>query len=190
VATLRHYPQFWNIETDRSGNPVSADVRVAAHQVWPVVLREVHWRCGDESEAAEIIEQAMLQTSRYLNRPGSAGPVQSMPGLVLTISRRLLRRRSRNWPRFQCLNWGNQRALSVADWEDQANRAILVRELTSRLSHESARILTLRMGEYGWEEIALILNTTVSAAKNRFWRELGSLKAAASRPRTAFRKSA
>jgi DNA-directed RNA polymerase specialized sigma24 family protein len=176
MATPHRYPQFWNIETDASGKPVSAAVHLAAHQVWPIVLREVQRRCGDEIEAADIIEKAMLQTSVYLEQLGSAGPVKDMSGLVLTIARRLLRRRLRKWPRFLRMECENRPGLSVAHWEEQANRAILVGELVSRLSKEAVRILELRMADYSWGAIALILNATVPAVKNRFWREIGILK--------------
>jgi DNA-directed RNA polymerase specialized sigma24 family protein len=189
MATPHRYPQFWNVETDASGKPVSAAVHLAAHQVWPIVLREVQRRCGDEIEAADIIEKAMLQTSVYLEQLGSAGPVKNLPGLVLTIARRLLRRRSRKWPRFVRMECENRPGLSVAHWEEQANRAILVGELVSRLSKEAVRILELRMADYSWGAIALLLNTTVPAVKNRFWREIGSLKTNTTLPSAGSRKS-
>jgi len=176
MATPHRYPQFWNIETDTSGKPVSAAVHLASNQVWPIVLREVQRRSGDEIEAADIIEKAMLQTSAYLEQLGSAGPVKNMPGLVLTIARRLLRRRSKQWPRFLRTECEDLPDLSVAYWEEQANRAILVGELVSRLSKEVVRILELRMAEYSWGAIALLLHTTVPAVRNRFWREVGRLK--------------
>jgi DNA-directed RNA polymerase specialized sigma24 family protein len=181
MAMQHRYPQFWNVETDASGKPISAAVHLAAHQVWPIVLREVQRRCGDEIEAADLIEKAMLQTSVYLEQLGSAGAVKNMPGLVLTIARRLLRRSSRKWPGFLRMECEN-RGLSVVNWEEQANRAILVSELVSRLSEEAVRILELRMAEYSWAAIALLLNTTVPAVKNRFWREVGSLKTNATLP--------
>jgi DNA-directed RNA polymerase specialized sigma24 family protein len=176
MAMPHRYPEFWNIETDASGKPVSAAVHLAAHQVWPIVLREVQRRCGDEIEAADIIEKAMLQTSVYLEQLGSSGAVKSMPGLVLTIARRLLRRRSRKWPRFLRMECENRPGLHVVNWEEQTNRAILVGELVSRLSKDTLRILELRVAEHSWGAIALLLNTTVPAVKNRFWREIGSLK--------------
>jgi DNA-directed RNA polymerase specialized sigma24 family protein len=177
------------LKADPSGKPVSAAVHLAAHQVWPIVLREVQRRCGDEIEAADIIEKAMLQTSVYLEQLGSAGPVKNLPGLVLTIARRLLRRRSRKWPRFVRMECENRPGLSVAHWEEQANRAILVGELVSRLSKEAVRILELRMADYSWGAIALLLNTTVPAVKNRFWREIGSLKTNTTLPSAGSRKS-
>ena len=189
MATPHRYPQFWNIETDASGKPVSAAVHLAAHQAWPIVLREVQRRCGDEIEAADIIENAMLQTSLYIEQLGSAGPVKNMPGLVLTIARRLLRRRSRKWPRFLGVEYENRPSLNLAHWEEQANRAILVGELVSRLSNEAVRMLELRMEEYSWRDIALLLNTTVPAVKNRFWREVDSVKTNTTLPLAGSRRS-
>jgi DNA-directed RNA polymerase specialized sigma24 family protein len=189
MATPHRYPQFWNIETDASGKPVSAAVHLAAHQVWPIVLREVQRRCGDEIEAADLIEKAMLQTSVYLEQLGSAGAFENMPGLVLTIARCLLRRRSRKWPRFLRMERENRPGLSVVNWEEQANRAILVGELVSRLSRDAVRILELRVAEYSWGAIALLLNTTVPAVKNRFWREIGNLKTNTTLPSAGSRKS-
>jgi DNA-directed RNA polymerase specialized sigma24 family protein len=189
MAMQHRYPQFWNVETDASGKPISAAVHLAAHQVWPIVLREVQRRCGDEIEAADLIEKAMLQTSVYLEQLGSAGAVKNMPGLVLTIARRLLRRSSRKWPGFLRMECENRPGLSVVNWEEQANRAILVSELVSRLSEEAVRILELRMAEYSWAAIALLLNTTVPAVKNRFWREIGILKTDITLTSAGFRMS-
>jgi DNA-directed RNA polymerase specialized sigma24 family protein len=189
MTTPHRYPQFWNIETDASGKPISAAVHLAAHQVWPIVLREVQRRCGDEIEAADLIEKAMLQTSVYLEQLGSAGAVKNMPGLVLTIARRLLRRISRKWPLLMGVEYQNRPSLIVAHWEEQANRAILVGQLVSRLSNEAVRILELRMAEYSWGDIALLLNTTIPAVKNRFWREVGSVKTNTTLPLAGSRMS-
>jgi hypothetical protein len=189
MAMQHRYPQFWNIETDASGKPISAAVHLAAHQVWPIVLREVQHRCGDEIEAADLIEKAMLQTSVYLEQLGSAGAVKNMPGLVLTIARRLLRRRSRKWPRFLRMECEKRPGLNVASWEEQADRAILVGEIVSRLSKDTLRILELRVAEHSWAAIAILLNTTVPAVKNRFWREIGSLKTNTTLPSAGSRKS-
>jgi hypothetical protein len=183
------YPQFWNIETDASGKPISAAVHLAAHQVWPIVLREVQRRWGDEIEAADLIEKAMLQTSVYLEQLGCAGAVKNMPGLMLTIARRLLRRRSKKWPGFLRMECDNRPGLRVVNWEEQANRAILVGELVSRLSKDTIRILELRVAEHSWGAIALLLNTTVPAVKNRFWREIASLKTNTTLPSAGSRKS-
>lgn len=183
MAIPHIYPRFWNIETDASGKPVPAAVRLAAHQVWRIVLREVRGRRGDETEAAEIIETAMLQASAYIEQLGPGRAVQNMPGLVLTISRRLLRRRARKWRRFERLEGGNQPGLRVANWEDQANGAILLRELVSGLSKEGVRIVALRLRECNWQAIARVLNSTVPAVKNRFWREVENLRMKITQPR-------
>jgi hypothetical protein len=45
------------------------------------------------------------------------------------------------------------------------------------------------MADYSWGAIALLLNTTVPAVKNRFWREIGSLKTNTTLPSAGSGKS-
>lgn len=176
MATRHTRPQFWDRETDLEGKTMRPDVRLAAREVWPIIRREVYRRYGDDTEAAEIIERAVLQTSTYLDRIGAGALDANKPALLLTISRRLLRRRAPRWRCFQSLdreNWSDPR---TASWEADANSSILLREFAGQLSKESARVLTLRIEERTWRAIAATLNTTVPAVKNRFWREIGNLK--------------
>src|SRR3989442_323259 len=93
-------PPWWDREVDeRSGTPIRADVREAAHRVWQWACARVRRAFGDEGDAAELLESAVNSVARYLNR-NNISLNESDPSGLLTVAfyrslQRLLRRRGR-----------------------------------------------------------------------------------------------
>ena len=73
MATPHRYPEFWNIETDASGKPVSAAVHLAAHQAWPIVLREVQRRGSLESAVVQLRRGATAKMEEFFERLAASG---------------------------------------------------------------------------------------------------------------------
>ena len=64
-------PVWWDKEVDAAGRPIRLDVRGAAHQIWDAARRQAQHLLGDASEAPELMENAVAQVSRYLDRSGA-----------------------------------------------------------------------------------------------------------------------
>jgi len=58
-------PMWWDREVDEQGRPIRADVRRAAHELWPEAVRRVRRTLSDPAEAAELMEITVLQISHH-----------------------------------------------------------------------------------------------------------------------------
>jgi hypothetical protein len=79
-------PVWWDRELDSTGRPIRPDVRGAAHQIWENACRRVQALLGDASEAPELMEKAVVQVSRYLDRTGAGLFAQNTTGVLMCAS--------------------------------------------------------------------------------------------------------
>lgn len=167
-------PRWWDRDVDDRGIPLRADVRQAAHQVWPDACRRVRSLLGEGAEAAELMEGAVLYLSHYLDRnkvPPFSVHVASL--LNLRFSQEL-RRRSARLRRFRSVVGSDGiESLAVAgDWVEEVNRHLDFEKLLSHLSQRNRRIITMRGLGHDWNEIGKRLRIAPSTARNGFWREI------------------
>src|SRR6266851_735704 len=85
-------PVWWDKEVDAAGRPIRLDVRTAAHQIWDSARRQAQHLLGDVSEAPELMENAVAQVSRYLDRTGADLFTQNTAGILMCAICRSLRR--------------------------------------------------------------------------------------------------
>ncbi len=173
ASTPERHP-WWDRETDESGRIIRADVRESAHTVFARVAIHARSVLGDDCDAPQLLESAVAAVSRYLDK--NCVPLYSadLAGLVLVAFHRLTRRLGRQRGRLQPI--GDSSVLSemlrAPDQGEQIERHILLQQLARKLSDRTRGILRLKLAGYEWEEIAEIMKTTSSAARNSFWREL------------------
>ena len=74
---------WWDKEADAAGRPIRVDVRTAAHQIWDAARRQTQHLLGDASEAPEVMENAVAQVSRYLDRSGADLFTQNTAGILM-----------------------------------------------------------------------------------------------------------
>lgn len=79
----RNAPVWWDREFDSSGRQIRADVRTAAHEIWPSACRQARSLLGDVSDVAEFMEQLVVQVSQYLDRAKAESFSQNTRGILM-----------------------------------------------------------------------------------------------------------
>src|SRR5208282_884321 len=175
-------PVWWDKEVDAAGRPIRLDVRTAAHQIWDAARRQAQHLLGDASEASEVMENAVAQVSRYLDRGGADLFTQNTAGILMCAICRSLRRYARKLSRLELV--GGSTELSerriAPDWTALVELRLDLERLTRNLNDKSQTMLDLRRSGFDWKEIASVLRMTDVAARAAFWREVkrAKLKAA------------
>ena len=175
-------PVWWDKEVDAAGRPIRLDVRTAAHQIWDAARRQAQHLLGDASEAPELMENAVAQVSRYLDRSGADLFTQNTAGILMCAICRSLRRYARKLNRLELL--GGSTELSerriAPDWTALVELRLDLERLTRNLNDKSRTMLDLRRSGFDWKEIADVLQMTDIAARAAFWREVKRAKSKAS----------
>jgi hypothetical protein len=165
---------WWDREADYTGRAIRPDVRLAAHEVWREACRRTEAILADNGHASELMESCVTQVSRYLDRQGSPLYSQQMNGLVMLAFTRSLRRRAARFKRLRTVGGTEELSTYQADarWSLQVEARIDLENIVRRLSETSRTMLALRYAGYDWQEIAHLLDMSVTRARNNFWREI------------------
>jgi DNA-directed RNA polymerase specialized sigma24 family protein len=165
---------WWDRDIDCTGRVIRADVRQAGHRIWGKARYQVRSTCGDDAEAAWLMESAVERISRYLDRKAVPLFSSDFRWLLLTAFCRLLRRYARKLERLTLV--GNVSDLPEPDlernWAERANGRADLTKILRRLSPRSCTIFSLRVAGFTWREIADALGTEELAIKRSFWREI------------------
>ena len=167
-------PVWWDRDCDSASRPIRPDVRAAAHQIWDSACRRVRSLLGDASEAPELMENAVAQVSRYLDRTGAGPFTQNTTGILMCAFCRSLRRYALKLKRPQLVGGSAE----FSEWRTAHNWSALVElwldleKLGSDVSHKTRFMLGLRARGFDWKEIAGVLHMTDTAARTAFWREV------------------
>lgn len=167
---------WWDREVDSHGQPIRSDVRSAGRDLWAQACRQTMAALGDRGPAAELMENAIAQVSRYLDRAGA--PMSSRKhGLVMVAFRRALDRYRTKLSRLELVGGSHElsKCGSSHNWIAQADVHLELERLVRRLSPRNAEILMLRAAGFEWREIASLFSESSANLRNRFWREIGRL---------------
>jgi len=169
---------WWDNDVDRTGRPIRADVRAAAHSIWDKACGRVQTILGDMSDAPELMERCVEQVSRYLDRTGAGLFTQNTQGILMCAFCRALRRYATRLQRLQFV--GGSADLSdrqfAPDWAALADLRLDLERLAPSLTRKCRTMLRLRSGGSDWKEIAEVLQMTDIAARAAFWREVKRAK--------------
>ncbi len=168
---------WWDRDVDQAGRPIRADVRLAGHEIWEQACRRTRAEVADHAPAAELMETAVAQVSRYLDRIGA--PLSSRKhGLLMVAFCRSLRRYASRSERLELAGASSELANRIADecWVARANTRLDLENVVRQLSDRNANVLLLKAAGYEWKEIATLLGTSVAGVRNGFWREIRRIR--------------
>src|SRR5215469_3521893 len=103
---------WWDRDVDQAGRRIWPDVRLAGHEIWKRACKRTRAAVGEHGPAAELMESAVGQVSRYLDRIGA--PLSSRKHVLLTVAfSRALRRYAAKSARLHLV--GDELFCSIAD---------------------------------------------------------------------------
>lgn len=168
---------WWDRDYDASGRPIRPDVRSAARDLWAQACRQTMAAFDDHGLAAELMEYAVAQVSRYLDRIGA--PMTSRKhGLVMVAFTRALGRYRAKSGRLEFVGGSGELAerANAKSWVAQANARLELENMVRRLSRRNADVLMLRAAGYEWKDLATLFGVSAAALRNAFWREIDRLR--------------
>ena len=177
MACARRILAWWDRELDHAGRPIRPDVRLAGHEIWEQACRRTQVLLADQSPAAELMENTVVQVSRYLDRIGA--PLSTRKhGLVLVAFCRALRRYAAKSSRLELVGGSGELSNHTGDnaWVRRVNARLDFEKIVRQLSERNAAVLTLRAAEYEWKEIAELFGVSTATIRNSFWREIEKIR--------------
>jgi DNA-directed RNA polymerase specialized sigma24 family protein len=178
MTRLGSRPSWWDVEVDRAGRAIRADVRAAAHEIWGRACSRAESVLGDRAEAPELMENSVAQVSRYLDRAGAPLGSQSTEGLLMVTFHRALQRYAGKVRRLETVGGTGELSgwLPDNEWATHIDARLDLEKIVRHLSERSCTVLALRDAGYEWKEIAQMLRISVPAAKNGLLRDLRRVK--------------
>lgn len=167
-------PLWWDRDSDRMGRPIRADVRQAAHEIWPQACSQARAVLGDDADAAELMEASVDRVSHYLNRQAAPLFSANVAGLLTTAFRRQLQKRWLKQQRLELVGGTGdlEERYYGPDWSRDVERALDLKKIIHRLSQRGNRILLRRRDGIDWRSIGEELGISEQTAQNSFWREV------------------
>jgi DNA-directed RNA polymerase specialized sigma24 family protein len=168
---------WWDRGFDASGRAIRPDARSAGRDLWEQACKQTIAAIHDVGPAAELMENAVAQVSRYLDRTGA--PLSPRKhGLLMVVFCRALRRYAAKSARLELLGGTNDVSGRTVDdgWLARTNARLELERIVRQLSDRNAEVLMLRAAGFEWKQIAQIFGTSAAAVRNSFWREIGRIR--------------
>ena len=166
---------WWDRDVDQAGRRIRPDVRLAGHEIWECACKRTRAAVGEHAPAAELLESAVAQVSRYLDRIGAPLSPRKHALLMVAFSR-TLRRYAAKSLRLHFV--GDELSSSIADerWISGIYPRLQMEDIIRKLSARNGTVLMLRAAGYEWKEIAPLVGSSVPAVRNGFWREINQIR--------------
>ena len=133
---------------------------------------------SDYSEAAELMENSVVQVSRYLDRESVLVFSRELDGLLMCAFRRALYRHAARLNRLLTVGGTGELSTRAVDrtWCRKVDARLELEQVVRLLCERSRTILALRYAGYTWKESARLLGSSVPALRSTFWRDVARVK--------------
>ncbi len=168
---------WWDRDVDQAGRPIRPDVRLAGHEIWKPACQRTQVLLDDQGPAAELMENAVAQVSRYLDRIGA--PESSCKhGLLMVAFCRGLRRYAAKLNRLEFVGGSGELSSRTLDegWVSQINARLELERIARKLRDKNGIVLMLRASGYEWEDVGQILGQSSASIRMSFWREVDRIR--------------
>jgi hypothetical protein len=164
---------WWDRDADQAGRPIRPDVRLAGHEIWKQVCHRTQARLGDHGSAAELMENAVAQVSRYLNRIGAPESTRKHALLMMAFGRQL-QRYAAKLNRLELLGGSGEMSSHTLGkgWINHMNARLELARIVRKLSDTNGTVLMLRAAGYEWKDIAQMFGKSPASIRMSFWREI------------------
>lgn len=170
----RQAPPWWDREVDYRGRRIRNDVRQAAQEIWERSYARALSVLGDVVDSDGLLESAVSQISRYLDRMNALPFTENAAGLLTVAFCRALGRQALRRRRYVNLNdlvdFAELRPASISN--NLVDLRLDVERIVQHLSKRNSIIVALKSAGYEWKQIAYVVGTNTTAAKSSFWREV------------------
>jgi hypothetical protein len=167
-------PMWWDREVDEQGRPIRADVRQAAHGLWPEALRRVRRTVSDAAEAAELMETTVLQISHHADRTNTPMFAANIPSLMSLHFSQELKRLAKKLGRIRLL--GDRADIEqyaiIESWADRIDRHLDFKKVIGYLKPLTRTLVTMRLEEHDWNLIGAKMGERPASLCRAFWRDL------------------
>lgn len=164
---------WWDRELDPSGTSIRADVRASARELWSSACRQTKALLGEACEAYRLMERAVIQVSRYLDRQAIPLFARDTDRLLMCAFGRALRRFAAK--RRRIILPGDAKIdamLAARPVAIDHDRMLDAERAASHFSARARRMHDFREAGYEWKEIAPMFGTTEAAARAEYSREV------------------
>lgn len=168
---------WWDRDVDQAGRPIRRDVRLAGHEIWEQACQRTQALLDDHAPAAELMENAVAQVSRYLDRIGAPESCEKN-GLLMVAFCHGLRRYAAKLKRLEFVGGTGELANRAVEegWVGQINARLELARIVRKLHKENSAVLTLRAAGYEWEDVGQLLGKSAAAVRIGFWREIRRIR--------------
>jgi DNA-directed RNA polymerase specialized sigma24 family protein len=176
MATPKSGLQWWDRECDEQGNPIRADVRAAAYDIWHTLCARVRATLGATAEAPELMETAVLYISRHLDRAMVAPPADKAKRLLGLYFSQLLHKRVCRLGRITCVgttaDLDNLAPVQDWDWVTRVNLRLDFEKMLPHVSSRNFTMFTMRRLGHQWDEVGEKLGIETDTARVAFWQAM------------------
>jgi hypothetical protein len=176
MATPKSGLQWWDREFDDEGNPIRADVREAAHEIWPTLCARVRATLGDHAEAPELMEAAVAYISRHLQQTKTPPASEKAKRLLGLHFSQLLHKRAGRLRRLECV--GTAADLDIfapitdSNWVARVNLWLDFDKMRPIIGGKNLMLFAMRRLGHEWDVVSEKTGIPMATVRGTFWQAI------------------